>query len=308
MTIVPLLLCYLDYRHVPDSYWLRYYIVAGYVVMYGFVLLTGHTNLVFVYILPMLSVVILYHDGRLIIGMGTATMILNILYIIRDYADDKITMLNSRDYEIQIALLTLCFMGCYLASVLYDRIAAMNLEKQQEVLRLQEERIILEERNKFAYVDGLTELGNRRKFQEYMDELENSEPETVHVAVLDVNNLKNVNDTLGHLAGDELITGAANCIKTSFDKTDECFRFGGDEFLVISTGSAAAFHRNVARLHDTVSLWKGIYIRQLSLAVGCASMDERPGISVEGLVKMADNRMYEDKKKFYEREKYERVS
>ena len=68
--IIPFLVSVFAYRKAPDSPRLKYYVGLGYLVMYLFVLITGNTILVFTYIFPLLSLLILYHDRKLIFVMG----------------------------------------------------------------------------------------------------------------------------------------------------------------------------------------------------------------------------------------------
>lgn len=127
ITGIPAFVCAMLYRKNPEEYRLRYYIVGGYYLMYLFVLLTGNTSLVFVYILPLLSLLVLYHHKSLILGTGLLTIFVNFLVIAKNYYQGQITVANSRDIEIQIALLFLCFAGSYTASQLYDDIYQKNL-------------------------------------------------------------------------------------------------------------------------------------------------------------------------------------
>jgi diguanylate cyclase (GGDEF)-like protein len=126
VTGLPALLCWLMYRRDPESRKLRYYIVSGYFVMYLFVMCSGSTILVFTYILPLLSFLILYHQPKLIAGVGTVTMLINVAFIIVRVLRHDVTVSNSKDVEIQIALLFLCFSGSYVASRLYDEIHTNN--------------------------------------------------------------------------------------------------------------------------------------------------------------------------------------
>lgn len=142
-TALPALLCWWKFWRDPLSYRLRYLIVAGYFVMYIFVMLTGNTILVFTYILPMLSLLILYHQPKLILGTAIATLVLNLSLIVKQFAEHQINNANSRDVEIQIALLGLCFGECYIATRLYDRLHKDNTnyidmlgEKNKQIQRL----------------------------------------------------------------------------------------------------------------------------------------------------------------------------
>ena len=84
--------------------------------------------------------------------------------------------------------------------------------------------------------DGLTGLGNHRSFQEELDrQLEIYHRHQVPVAVLliDLDDLKVVNDNEGHPAGDQLLLGMSNAIRDTLRYGDRAFRIGGDEFAVL---------------------------------------------------------------------------
>lgn len=83
-----------------------------------------------------------------------------------------------------------------------------------------------------AYWDSLTGLKNRTAFLEEMSATHVDE-NSVTIAMYDVNNLKIVNDTKGHLVGDALLLHSAKSIKASLRQNDKVFRVGGDEFVAI---------------------------------------------------------------------------
>lgn len=126
VTGVPAFICGVLYRRNPVDKMLRYWIVAGYFIMYLFVMCTGSTFLVFVYILPLLSFLILYHQPGLIAMTGAVALMVNGAFIISKILKNEMTVQGSKDDEIRMALLILCFLGSYLASRLYDRINSQN--------------------------------------------------------------------------------------------------------------------------------------------------------------------------------------
>lgn len=130
---VPATFCVWLYRKNPFSKQLRYYIVLGYFFMYVFAMYSGSTMLVFTYILPLLSMIILYHQPKLIFYTGAATLAINLLFISIRLYNHTITISNSKEVEIQIALLVLCFAGCYVGAVLYDEINRKNDEYVKEL-------------------------------------------------------------------------------------------------------------------------------------------------------------------------------
>ena len=96
-----------------------------------------------------------------------------------------------------------------------------------------------------AYHDALTQLANRALFRERVAEaLRRREPDTdVTVLFLDLDGFKEVNDSLGHLAGDQLLVQVADRLRASVRDGDVVARFGGDEFAVLiesPTGSGDA--------------------------------------------------------------------
>lgn len=129
--ILPALFVFVMYLRKPDWKSLCYLIVPGYFVMYLFVMLTGSTYMVFSYILPMLSLLVLYHHPNLILWTGVASLIVNLVSVVQNFRSGIFDLSNSKDAEIQIALIVLCFGGSYVAARLYDEITKQNNEYMQ---------------------------------------------------------------------------------------------------------------------------------------------------------------------------------
>lgn len=93
--------------------------------------------------------------------------------------------------------------------------------------------------SQLAYIDGLTGIGNRTAFEEKLAELEEIKDEVngIGIAMFDLNNLKQINDNLGHQYGDKAIEKSARLITDAFEpENGKCFRIGGDEFVVLLSG------------------------------------------------------------------------
>jgi len=96
------------------------------------------------------------------------------------------------------------------------------------------ERIELKEKlMKLSYTDSLTEVYNRACFEDKKDELNNEKYLPLGIIMGDVNGLKVVNDTFGHLEGDRLLKEMAQILKKSISQKDLIFRWGGDEFVIL---------------------------------------------------------------------------
>ena len=113
--------------------------------------------------------------------------------------------------------------------------------------------------------------------------------------MIDVDCLKEINDTLGHWAGDELLRRAAGILKQAFRKEDVVARIGGDEFAVIWTESDEAAANSVLpridHLLEEHNVLHPEYPVQLSVGLATGSK----GSSLGELIKEADRKMYEQK-------------
>ena len=138
-TLIPMAVSAAIYLKDPGSERLRFVIIACYSVMYGFVLFTGNTNDVWTYILPMLSLLVLYHAPSLIVFSGVITLILNLLALAAKYADGEIPDLFDRDIRIRFFVLLICYIGLYIATVLYREIYEKNREYNSEIMKQKEE-------------------------------------------------------------------------------------------------------------------------------------------------------------------------
>jgi diguanylate cyclase (GGDEF)-like protein len=118
---------------------------------------------------------------------------------------------------------------------------------------------------------------------------------------LDIDMLKKTNDTLGHVAGDEMIVAVSNCIKDAFGDVAECFRMGGDEFLIAMTAKSDVVQEKIALFNRLISQWRGRYVDRLCVSYGVAAANENPDLNFEELLKTADDMMYQHKRQQTER-------
>ena len=152
-----------------------------------------------------------------------------------------------------------------------------------------------------AREDDLTGLPNRRSLDERLtmamaDARRNNEE--FAVIMMDVNGFKRVNDQLGHRAGDALLVELASRLRRALREVDYAGRLGGDEFLVIVRGAAATkgLETLVDRLRNflegSAELADGLVDIKISMGVAVWQKDSD---SVDGLLRVADARMYQQK-------------
>lgn len=152
--------------------------------------------------------------------------------------------------------------------------------------------------------DPLTRLFNRRLFlQRAQQEIERSESsgEPFSVLFLDVNELKRINDSYGHLAGDALLREVANAITDAVRGEDVVARYGGDEFIVLLPATGAAAAASVAqRITDGIGRHRFMAGRELlavpGVSLGLATYP-KDGRTAEQLLAVADATLYREKRK-----------
>jgi len=152
-----------------------------------------------------------------------------------------------------------------------------------------ETRRLLEETQRLAASDPLTGLANRRALSELMErELHNAARYSVNAALLlfDLDDLKQINDSGGHLAGDEALKAFAQALKSESRRGDAVARFGGDEFVIfMPQGNHAGAEAAVERLY------RAFRTRGLRCSVGIAIFP-RDGTRAEDLFNAADRALY----------------
>lgn len=150
-----------------------------------------------------------------------------------------------------------------------------------------------------AVTDGLTGLYNHRFIFERLEEeiakvARYGRP--LSIIMLDIDNFKQVNDTFGHRAGDEVILSVAHAIMASLRKTDVAGRYGGEEFLVLlpETDLKAA-HIVAEKIRNTVALLQ-FETKDLAVTISAGVAEAEKGESFEALINRADAKLYTAKR------------
>ena len=158
--------------------------------------------------------------------------------------------------------------------------------------RLQKEKLIYT-----SNTDALTRCLNRHAYENDMKKLNLSE-EWVYISA-DLNGLKQANDSYGHMAGDELICAAADCMRDSFHEYGKVYRIGGDEFAVIITENTSQVEELIHGFDSNVANWHGKFVDSMTVSYGWVFSTERNWGSAYEISKAADARMYQSKERYY---------
>jgi len=150
-----------------------------------------------------------------------------------------------------------------------------------------------------ARQDPLTGIGNRRALDERLTAARDS-GRAVTVLVIDVDDLKVVNDTYGHACGDEFLQVVANLLVEQARATDAVIRSGGDEFIVVldqpdAKGGAQLAQRIRTAAAAIAAATSKPWLGRLGLSIGYAATAE--GVGVDQLIATADGRLYDDKRR-----------
>jgi len=154
-----------------------------------------------------------------------------------------------------------------------------------------------------AVTDGLTGLHNRRYFDTHLKLLMDraaARGRPLSICMTDIDRFKQVNDTYGHDAGDEVLREFANRIRTTVRGADLACRFGGEEFVVVMPDTSAEMAAGVAeRLRMIIEslpfpVPQADGVLKVTASMGIATL--RPGAdTAEALLKRADTALYQAK-------------
>lgn len=181
-------------------------------------------------------------------------------------------------------------------------LAKLQAEMQQRVAQRTSalERTIGSLRQQ-ATKDSLTGLHNRRMLDQHLPQLLASCRDAntdLALIMMDVDNFKLVNDTLGHEAGDQLLMDVAQIIKSSIRGDDLAFRCGGDEFLVLlpncQAPAAEAMAQRLVALVDQLARTIHLPVRP-RLSVGISMLADGIGSATDELLRRADQMLYQMK-------------
>ncbi|MCJ7666401.1 MAG: diguanylate cyclase, partial [Actinobacteria bacterium] len=145
-----------------------------------------------------------------------------------------------------------------------------------------------------SFHDTLTGLYNRAFFEEELKRLDTERQFPITIVMGDVNGLKLINDTYGHIKGDVLLKRIADVLKESFRREDIVSRWGGDEFISILPRTNSEDAKNIIKRIKELCNERGTAGIPLSISLGI-STKKRKSESIDDVLKKAEDRMYKNK-------------
>lgn len=305
--IPSMLICFFCGLRKP---WMKYFILLWTVLMFAVLhlFLTYHATLallipiafscmyssrkmlLYTYVLTSIGIIGAVYGGYYW-GLCDANMVLLTTASLQSYIGPDNTFLLSQinnDVPLSVGLFYI-FPKLVVAGVFtlvcnsVSKIIGINMQRAREMENL-------------ADLDGMTGLYNKSKF---LRQVAGAYRATEKVAVIfwDVNNLKTINDSMGHEFGDQLIITAGKSIKAITTKASTAYRVGGDEFvLIISGGEEKTIRRKLGEWQKAYGEATADASIELSVSYGYAW---GKGADLEDIIRRADHMMYENKRAYH---------
>lgn len=156
------------------------------------------------------------------------------------------------------------------------------------------------QRDQLAFLvrtDPLTNAGNRRAFDEKLDEIITNvkrTPQSVSLALIDIDNFKRINDNFGHAAGDIVLVNLVKLINARIRETDGLYRLGGEEFVVLVSGADLNAAKKISEeLRFLIESTQLLDAQKITVSLGTAEYNS--GETARNWLSRADTALYEAK-------------
>ena len=173
----------------------------------------------------------------------------------------------------------------YIAKLLID-LKMLKEQSNMEFLRASKA-------GQISIIDPLTGIYNRRHFDDMFNRIYNEAKNSnmyFSLMIIDIDHFKKFNDTYGHDVGDKVLKAVVNKIKSNIRKNlDMFFRFGGEEFIILTSDSKDG----AVRLAKKLNQLEYKEVEKITISIGVSSYHK--GMSKDELIKIADNNLYKAK-------------
>ena len=177
----------------------------------------------------------------------------------------------------------------FLAGIVFD-----ITEKKETQLELEQKNRILA---KMSETDGLTQIGNHRSLIEHLkaEMIETDRTATpLSIAIFDIDNFKRINDTKGHVIGDQVLVALAEILKKTVRGSDYIGRYGGEEFMAIFCDTGLSVAEKVSeRVRQAIESYGFVEGLRITISGG---VSQYHGETMTELIQSADFKLYSAKK------------
>lgn len=170
----------------------------------------------------------------------------------------------------------------------------LDYTKEHLIQRIEELETLNQELKELSELDSLTKISNQRALLKFLNsKITMADKNPLCLAMFDIDDFKRINDTLGHVYGNEVLTRVAEIIQSNIRKTDLAGRYGGDEFMIIFTNTDLVDAQGIAeRIRQAVedTMFKG----GLQITISGGVKQHKNETSLE-LIHFADRNLYRAK-------------
>jgi diguanylate cyclase (GGDEF)-like protein len=146
---------------------------------------------------------------------------------------------------------------------------------------------------KAANIDGLLGIGNRRMLQNELDTMASGQT-PFSLLLIDIDFFKAINDTHGHLVGDDVLREITHCIEQSLRPDDTLGRWGGEEFLLLAYGTELEQAKSLAeRIRKTIESTEFSTVGKVTISIGVTQF--KANTSISHTFSIADKALYQAK-------------
>ena len=275
---------------------IEYLIIVAVTVMVSIIILALYTKPITIFLLVLPSLFSLYFLKPKLLKFASFSGIIAFI-LICIISESVRSNINMSDFILILSLIV--GFSALINSLLKHSFRLMN-----ELIKSTKENQDLFSRNihmeRLTHIDPVTELYNHRSFHEHLEsifKLESPEATNLHLAILDIDNFKQVNDTFGHSAGDSVIIEVAQQIKSLTGSDDFPSRYGGEEFAIISTDlSTEEFLTKIETIRENIA---NLVLEELcgkSITVSAGIQKLSNGMNKQELFNGADLALYQAKR------------
>jgi len=182
--------------------------------------------------------------------------------------------------------------ACFIAGAIIVNNVFFKTKKSLFLIQYELHEVEIKNLVRITQTDELTGVLNRRAYEEDIYSHDSIPDDKFVYVSIDVNGLKVVNDTKGHMAGDELIIGACQCMKESLGKVGKIYRIGGDEFVAIMFCDVEKAKEILSDFDTALINWSGELIDSISVSYGYVSREEYPDLTFRFCSKCNGNYEY----------------
>jgi diguanylate cyclase (GGDEF)-like protein len=244
--------------------------------------------------LPFILSLFYFKKSRVIFACIATFIVIFFIYRINPYTVYRNPVMNLITASAMILLAYFIVLGVLKrgTELLGELRTTMNAKKELLIQNVWMDRL--------SKMDGLTNCYNHKSFHEYLEQLigqSESNDLSLHLAIMDIDNFKKINDTYGHWVGDIVLQKVALMIKEAVDSNDLVFRYGGEEFAIIFTEKTKkecyTLLENI-RLQLANTLFSELNDHSVTVSIGLQHYAQGGG--KESLFKDADHALYISKK------------